>query len=193
MLRNVIIGTVLLFGAALGGCQAQPFLIAPAVPQAQDSTNQAAIQALTERVVALEQRIDDLEEMDHDSDTDMDEGQHLPQAFQVAVALYLLDTVGFHSLDDRINGEGIIEASDAAVVGRVERVLAATDWPETLQSHADELTDVLNHYAEALSADDLESAKPLAGDAHDIQHDLSHEIQDWLNKPDTGEHEHNSD
>jgi hypothetical protein len=102
------------------------------------------------------------------------------QIFQVTVATYLMDAAGFHAMDDRINQEGLIEASDAAVVNRVNNLLAVTAWPEDMQAQVDSLRETLNQYAEALANDDVEAAKPLATQAHELQHDLSHAVEHWL-------------
>jgi hypothetical protein len=102
------------------------------------------------------------------------------QAFQVAIATYLMDTAGFHGIDERLNGEGVIEAGDAGVVNRISQVLAATHWPEALQAQVDPLQETLAMYAEALSNDDVEAAKPLATQAHEQQHELSHAVEHWL-------------
>lgn len=103
------------------------------------------------------------------------------QVFQVTTATYLLDTAGFHAIDERINEEGRIEPGDAGTVRRVRRVVAVTDWPPGLEAKADQLVGVLDQYAEALSNDDVEAAKSLASEAHEVQHDLSHAVEAWLN------------
>ncbi|MBE7467520.1 MAG: hypothetical protein HS114_00050 [Anaerolineales bacterium] len=102
------------------------------------------------------------------------------QKFQVTIATYLMDTAGFHAMDERINQEGTIDAGDAGVVNRVIGVLEATAWPADLQTQVDELKDTLSQYAEALANDDVEAAKPLATQAHELQHDLSHAAGSWL-------------
>jgi hypothetical protein len=102
------------------------------------------------------------------------------QVFQVAIATYLLDTAGFHEMDERLNQEGVIDPGDAGVVNRINRILAVTSWPEDLQAQVDSLRDTLSKYAEALANDDVEAAKPLATQAHELQHDLSHAVEDWL-------------
>ncbi|MFN8459356.1 MAG: hypothetical protein U0401_32680 [Anaerolineae bacterium] len=94
-------------------------------------------------------------------DTSMTNGNQ-PQIFQVTVATYLMDSVDFHAMDERINQEGKIEAGDAGVVTRVNGLLAATDWPEDLHAKVDPLRETLTKYAEALANDDVEAAKPLA-------------------------------
>jgi copper(I)-binding protein len=102
------------------------------------------------------------------------------QRYQVVTTLYLLDTAGLHDLDERLNQEGVINASDAGVVNRVNRLLNITAWPDTLRPQAEELQAVLQQYAQALSDDDVEAAKPLATQAHELQHDLSHDVEHWL-------------
>lgn len=102
------------------------------------------------------------------------------QLFQVTIATYLLDTAGFHAMDERINGEGLIEAGDAGVVHRANALLGATAWPEELQAQVDPLKETLSNYAEALANDDVEAAKPLATQAHELQHDLSHAAEHWV-------------
>jgi hypothetical protein len=102
------------------------------------------------------------------------------QAFQVAVATYLMDTAGFHDLDERLNQDGAIEAGDAGMVNRVNQLLGATEWPADLQAQVDPLKETLSQYAEALANDDLEAAKPLATQTHELQHDLSHAVETWL-------------
>lgn len=114
------------------------------------------------------------------------------QRFQVTVTLYLMDTAGFHAMDERINQEETIDAGDAGVVNRVISLLDATAWPADLQAQADELTDVLSQYAEALANDDVEAAKPLATQAHDLQHGLSHAASAWLSG-ESGGAEHGAD
>ena len=103
-----------------------------------------------------------------------------PQVFQVVVAAYLMDTAGFHAMDERLNEEGRIEASDADVINRVSRVLTVTDWPEELKPQVEALQTILAQYAEVLSNDDVEAAKLLASQVHEAQHDLSHAIGSWV-------------
>ncbi|NJN93949.1 MAG: hypothetical protein HC875_07570 [Anaerolineales bacterium] len=98
----------------------------------------------------------------------------------MTVTLYLMDTAGFHAMDERINQEETIDAGDAGVVNRVISLLEATAWPADLQAQADELKDALSQYAEALANDDVAAAKPLATQAHDLQHGLSHAAGAWL-------------
>lgn len=133
------------------------------------------------------------EEMAHDHEAEGEmAASEVDRRFQVTIAAYLMDTAGFHGMDERLNDEGLIEANDADVVNRVNGVLAVVDWPEELKPQVEELQAILAQYAEALSNDDVEAAKPLATQAHELQHDLSHAIGSWLSG-DNGhgeEHEH---
>jgi hypothetical protein len=114
------------------------------------------------------------------------------QLFQATVATYLMDTAGFHGMDERLNGEGVIEAGDAGVVNRVNGVLAVTAWPVELQAQAESLRATLSQYAEALANDDVEAAKTLATQAHEQQHELSHAVEHWLGEM-SGSAEHGAD
>lgn len=117
------------------------------------------------------------------------------QQFQAAVAMYLLDTAGFHEMDERLNSEGIIRPGDAEVVNRVNRALAAANWPDNLKSQADNLMAVLARYAESLANDDVETAAPLGAEVHEAQHELSQAIQSWLGESvePAGEHDHDEE
>jgi hypothetical protein len=115
------------------------------------------------------------------------------QRFQASVAAYLMDTAGFHGMDERLNDGGQIEGGDAGVVNRVGRVVAVVDWPEDLKAQAEAFQTVLTQYAEALSNDDVEAAKPLATQTHEQQHDLSHAIAGWLSGDSEHGQEHDHD
>ncbi len=122
------------------------------------------------------------------------------QIFQVTVAAYLLDSADLHALDERLNQAGQIEAADAGLINRVNRLIAATAWPAELQPQVDSLREILSQYAEALANDDQEKAKPLATQAHELQHDLSHAAEHWLGQAaggsehsQAGEHGQNAD
>lgn len=102
------------------------------------------------------------------------------QAFRVTSAVYLLDTVGLHGLAERLANEKDLQAGDAGTVTRVSRLLSTVDWPAPLATEAISLTTVLNDLATALTNDDLDSATPLADQAHEAQHAFSHAAEHWL-------------
>ena len=60
------------------------------------------------------------------------------------------------------------------------RLLATVDWPEALQADAEALIGVLDALSAALADDDVDTAAPLATEAHEVQHDLSHAAEHWL-------------
>ncbi|MEZ4705736.1 MAG: hypothetical protein R3A44_00940 [Caldilineaceae bacterium] len=101
-------------------------------------------------------------------------------AHEVTTAMYLLDTVGLHALDERLNGEGVIDAGDSGMVSRAARLLSSVEWPAELATDAHNLTDVLTQLATALADDDLDEAAPLATQVHEVQHGLSHAAEHWL-------------
>jgi copper(I)-binding protein len=102
------------------------------------------------------------------------------QRFQAAIATYLLDTAGLHALDERLNNDGLIDPGDAGVIERVRGVLAATPWPTELAESANTLITVFDDFAAALAEDDVETAAPLAAQAHEVQHDFSHAVAQWV-------------
>ncbi len=105
---------------------------------------------------------------------------HAGQANRVTTAIYLLDNVGLHDLDVQLNEEGVIDPSDAGKVARIQRLLTTVDWPEDLSAAADGVIDVLTQLNSALADDNLDDAAPLATQAHETQHDLSHAAEHWL-------------
>ena len=112
-------------------------------------------------------------------------------AFQVASALYLLDNAGLHSLDTRLNEEGVIEAGDSGRVARLARLLATVNWPQDMSDDAATLIATLNDLSSALADDALESAGPLATETHDVAHELSHAGEHWLGEM-QGSHDHDA-
>ncbi len=99
------------------------------------------------------------------------------QLFQIAVATYLMDNAGFHALDDQLNEDGDPPTlENAAMITHIRNALAGTEWSADLQTQVDELIAVLDPLTVALQDADMETAAPLATDAHERQHDLSHTV-----------------
>jgi hypothetical protein len=159
-MKNKLVVILVMATALLAACAGQPFLVNPIVPVSQ--TDQADADQS-----AAEQTADAADES-------------ASQRFHVVVATYLLDNAGLHGLDERLNGEGVIEASDAGKISRIRGVLAVTPWPAELQPMAAQLIEKMDALNEALTADDAETAAPLATEVHDVGHDLSHEVGEWL-------------
>ncbi len=103
----------------------------------------------------------------------------------INTAIYLLDSAGLHEVDVRLNEEKTIQPGDSGQVDHVARLLTTVAWPEELAEEAALLQETLTALSAALEEDDLEAAAPLATQAHEEQHDFSHNAQAWL--AETGE------
>jgi hypothetical protein len=188
MFRKSALMTLLVALAVLAACTGLPLAVAPAQPATptQPATRAAEGEAegLVERITSLEQRLAALNAAAYEETPGVG-----PQSQRFQVAVYFLDNVGLHDIDVRLNEEqGVIEAADAGKVEGIGRVLAVAPWPEELQAAATELNGVLVAYAEALGNDDIEAAKPLATQVHEVGHDLSQAARAWLGES-TGEHQ----
>jgi hypothetical protein len=153
-----------------------------AMPQAPGAEDLAA------RVAALEAHLEATQTSSGQESQAGAAGEQ-EQVFQVATTLYLLDTAGFHEMDESINQENTIQPEFPGTVERARRMVALTAWPEELHENATALGDTLDAYAAALADDDLDAAKPLATQAHEQQHDLSHAAGDWLSEHGFAAHE----
>lgn len=142
--------------------------------EAETATTEPTLQELAERVDALQAQVDELEA--HPMATGANNGL----ANEVATAVYLLNTIGLHELDVRLNEEKDLQAGDAGTVTRIAGLLSSVAWPAELATDAANLIDVLNQLGTALSNDDLATAGPLANQAHETQHDFSHAAEHWL-------------
>jgi hypothetical protein len=149
----------------------------------QQLTTQESVGAkdLAARVAAMEARLE-VVDTGSSQETHAVEAGEQGQAFQVATALYLLDTTGFHAMDESINLENTIQPEFVGAVERARRMVALTAWPEDLHENVEALQDTLEAFAAALADDDVDAAKPLATQAHEQQHELSHAVGDWLSK-----------
>ncbi len=158
-----------------------------------DVTSQ--LEAQSDRLSHLEEQIDEFSAiLDEMTMEDMD-GEHAAMegiAFEISVAQFVMDTAGFHAIDDALTETSEIDPAYASTVARVARIVASITWPDDLAEDADHLLEVLAEFQSTLSEDDIEAALPLAGMAHDHQHDLSAAIAAWLSgeMSTEGEHEH---
>jgi outer membrane murein-binding lipoprotein Lpp len=181
MSKQITLAVLILLMSIFSGCQSQPQdtteieqvkqQLAKIESRLAELTQNADTRDLAAQIATLEQKVNTLEAA---------QGGMQGQLFQVTLATYLLNTADFHEMDERLNQEGVIDPGDAGVVNRVNQVLAITSWPENLQAQVDSLRAMLDKYAEALSSDDVEAAKPLAAQAHELQHDFSRAVENWL-------------
>lgn len=138
-------------------------------PEAEEAATEPTLAELAAQVAALQAQV-----------AALSAGSSAGQANEVTTAIYLLDTVGLHGLAERLNGEGVIESSDAGSIARVARLLSSVNWPAELATDAISVTATLNDLAAALGNDEVETAAPLATLAHESAHDLSHAAEQWL-------------
>ncbi len=97
-------------------------------------------------------------------------------------AILYLDSAGLHDIDDAINEYGEIPANAQTVARKAETVTRLTAWPEELQASADTLAGVFAEMVAALDGDepDMEAAGAAAKSAHDVEHDFSAEVWEYL-------------
>jgi outer membrane murein-binding lipoprotein Lpp len=145
----------------------------------------ASDQALADTVDAQASRIAELERQSEQ----MTEQLAKLSEFDLAIAQFVMDTAGFHTIDDALADGEAIDPQYIATVSRVHKVLTTTTWPGELETAAGQLIDVLAVLQAALEADDASSAATLAATAHSLQHDFSHDIDVWIGG-EAGEHEH---
>ncbi len=126
------------------------------------------------RLAALEAQVTALEEMSGEG------GHGEVNLADIAIAQYILDTAGFHGMDEALNETGVIEPSYLSAANRVAKVVGATTWPEDLHGPVEAFQTALTEFAAALEADDAETAAGLAPAVHETQHDLSHAIDGVL-------------
>lgn len=163
------------------------------------------LDAQAERLGQLEQELEDvlaaLSEMRASESVEAEHEEHeeteaaQASAFELAVAQYIMDTAGFHRIDEALTETGEIDPSFVSTVTRVARIVGSTQWPDDLSESAAHLLEVLTEFQSSLAEDDAEGATPLAGMAHDHQHDLSAAITAWLSGEMSmeGEHEHSEE
>ncbi|PKN83069.1 MAG: hypothetical protein CVU47_00835 [Chloroflexi bacterium HGW-Chloroflexi-9] len=95
----------------------------------------------------------------------------------VLAAIAIIDAVGFHGIDDALNGaDPAIDKAWAAKVTQAKRAAQTIGWPEGAQAAAEAFAKAAAALEPALAADDVEAAAKAAGDAHGTQHALSHNV-----------------
>jgi copper(I)-binding protein len=164
-------------------------------PQAEEESMTAEATAepeeepAEESMAATEPTIADLAEQVAALQAQLAEVQAMAQRNSLNLAIYLLDQAGLHALDVKLNEEGVLDAADSSRIGQVARLLTTVDWPADLAADADALTTILTDLAAGLDAEDMAISGPLATEAHDAQHALSHAAVAWL-AGEHGDHDH---
>jgi hypothetical protein len=147
--------------------------------QAPDSIALRQIAELEDRITALEAQLAVAEPADAPGEAAALSG------FDLVVAQFVMDTAGFHDMDEALNESQTVDPAYLRSVTRVRKIVSQTTWPEELHEQAEALADVLARFATALEADDGAAAAELAAEVHTVQHDFSAAIDGWLGE-DTG-------
>lgn len=102
-------------------------------------------------------------------------------AFAVSVAQFYLDSAGFHDMATAISNTKKIDTAYLSKVNRVAKILSQTNWPASLSGQGKAFSAALKDFSTALEKTDVAAATKTSGTVHDAQHDLSHEIDTWMN------------
>jgi hypothetical protein len=168
MRKHIVV--CLLLALALAACAGT------ATPASQTSDLEARVSALEAQLAATPTAAPET----HTEDGD---------AFGVAVAQYVMDTAGFHAMDEGLNDTKTVDPAYLSTVNRVRKVVAQAPWPEALHEQVEGFETQLADFAAALEADNGEEAATLASSLHNTEHELSHAIDDWLGSTEA-EHSH---
>jgi hypothetical protein len=96
----------------------------------------------------------------------------MAQKAQVMAVTFQLDKSGLHDIDVSLTA-GTMPAGALGNVRRARIATQATDWPESMQGMASDLAGHMIELEEALRAEDVTRAAPLAKKVHDLGHDVS--------------------
>lgn len=99
----------------------------------------------------------------------------------VIAAINILDNAGLHGFDESIAG-GTIPPTAQTVVTKLVATLKLTPWPDALKSQATNMTAALQTYVDQLNTNspDMTTLGTAAHNAHEGEHDFSHDVWDWL-------------
>ena len=101
------------------------------------------------------------------------------QKAQVMAVIFMLDTAGLHALDDSLTA-GTLPAGALGTIRRARTAVLATDWPAPLSERANELVRRMAELEGELRAEDVAAAAPHGHEVHEVEHDLSALVYDWL-------------
>jgi hypothetical protein len=171
-----LIATGLVAAALLTACS--PAATGPSTTelQTQITTLQGQVTALQTQAAALPT------EAEH-----MDEAN----AFDVAVAQYVLNTAGFHGMAESIAETQTIDPSYGGAVNRVRTIFANTTWPAELQEEETAFVALLDEFSAKIDADDGAGAVDISDQVHEAQHAFSDSIDTWLGTA-SDEHAHSN-
>ncbi len=102
------------------------------------------------------------------------------EKFDVITAQLILDSAGFHGIEDELKNTQTIQSSFSSTSNSVKKVLENTAWPTSLHSKAQSLITNLGAFSQALTDNKLEKSIAFSEIIHEEQHDLSHDIDHWV-------------
>ncbi len=100
---------------------------------------------------------------------------------EVLAALYNIDGVGFHGIDEGLRAPGATINSQWLGKAKNARIaVAATTWPKDLQPQAKAFVEASGKLVAALEQDDAAGAAEPAKETHEAQHSLSADAYAYL-------------
>lgn len=99
----------------------------------------------------------------------------------VISAINLLDNAGLHDFNTQIDA-GTVPPTAQTVVTKLVAVMKLTPWPDALKTQADNMTTAFETYVTQLNTDtpDMSALDTAATNAHEGEHDFSHDVWNWL-------------
>ncbi|MEM7130312.1 MAG: FixH family protein [Chloroflexota bacterium] len=91
---------------------------------------------------------------------------------ELVAAVGALDVKSLHDIDVSVNDGETIEAEFVGTVDQFMMSLSSITWSEMYNDDIEALNATLTSLKEALDAGDLEAAKPLTSEAHEMAHTL---------------------
>jgi len=100
----------------------------------------------------------------------------------VFTAILALDNAGLHEIETEIVDSGTPPGDAQMTALRMQSVVKLTDWPKDLKALADKLANYFGDMATALGGNDKAKIKEAVSNAHEAEHDFSHETWSYLQK-----------
>lgn len=122
------------------------------------------------------------------ANTELEELRNALTRAQLMAALDIIDSTGFHGMDEDLQQASEINPRYLGQVRKAQRVVAGTSWPAEIEDKVAEFSAALDDFETALEGNDLAAAKAAATRAHAAQHDLSNAAWPLVGGETSGEH-----
>jgi hypothetical protein len=101
----------------------------------------------------------------------------------VISAINILDNAGLHGFDQSIAG-GTVPPTAQNVVTHLLAIVKLTPWPDALKTQASNMAGVFQTYVQQLNTNtpDMTKLATASHNAHEGEHDFSHDVWDWTYK-----------